>query len=374
MSVIKVQKVLTNKDRKIFVNLPWAIYKNHKNWVPPLKMEVNGLLNPKHPFYKTGKTQMFLAYKDKDVVGRIMAINPEAYNEYHQSNTGFFGFFETIHDQEVADALFDAAENWIKEQGLSEIQGPFNLSSNYESGLLVDGFDDPPQIMMTYNPKYYSSLIEKRSFEKVMDLLAYNVPYPVNMPDVILKIAERAEKKNKITYRFFNKKDFQGEIERMFVVYNDAWEKNWGFVPMTREEFHHTAKDLKVILNEKLIVFAEVDGETAGFIVGLPDLNQVLKKIPSGSLLPTGLFKILNHKKHVTRMRVPTMGVMQKFRHLGLETLLYRRCQLEAEKTGLFTHCEASWILENNMNMTKPLVRMGFTPYKTYRIYRKALT
>ena len=300
MSEIIVKKVgehtSQSKDQKVFVNLPWAIYKNDQNWVPPLKMAINDMLNPKHPFYETGSAQCFLAFKDKDVAGRIMAINPKAYNDYHKSNVGFFGFFESIKDPNVTSALFAAVEDWLKQQGLTSIQGPFNLSSNYESGLLVKGFDDPPQVMMTYNPKYYQKYIEELGYEKAMDLLAYNVSYPVDMPEVIVKISERAEKKSKITYRFFNKKDFDNEINRMFEIYNDAWEKNWGFVPMTQKEFKHTAKELKMILNEKLVVFAEVDGETAGFIVGLPDMNQVIKKVPSGSLLPFGIFKILNFK------------------------------------------------------------------------------
>jgi GNAT superfamily N-acetyltransferase len=371
---LECRKVETSKDKKLFINMPWMIYKYDSTWVPPLKMALSDMLNPKHPFYETGTVQCFLAFKDRDVVGRIMAINPRAYNDYHQSQAGFFGFFESTNDQEVADLLLQTAEDWIKEQGLNEIQGPFNLSSNYESGLLVKGFDDPPQIMMTYNPKYYPSFFDKRDYKKAMDLLAYNVSYPVTMPEIILKIVDRAEKKSRITYRYFNKKDFDQEIKRMFEIYNDAWEKNWGFVPMTEKEFKHTAKDLKMILNEKLVLFVEVDGETAGFIVGLPDLHQVFKKIPTGSLLPTGIFKILNFKKHITRMRVPTMGVKQKYRRLGLETLLYRKCQQEAEKTGMFTHCEASWILEDNINMNRPLQRMGFEAYKTYRIYQKSLS
>jgi hypothetical protein len=216
--------------------------------------------------------------------------------------------------------------------------------------------------------------LEENGYTKAKDLLAYEVDYPVTMPDVIVKIAERAEKKNRITYRYLNKADFKGEVDRMLEIYNDAWEKNWGFVPMTEKEFRHTAKDLKTIVDERLVVFAEVDGEPAGFIVGLADLNQVFKTIPSGSLLPTGLFKLLTFKKRVSRMRVPTMGVKKKFRKIGLETLLYRKCQLNAEETGLYKSCEASWILEDNIEMNKPLIRMGFDAYKTYRIYEKNLS
>lgn len=363
----------TSMDKRVFVNLPWTIYKNDPVWVPPLKMAVKDQLNPKHPFYETGDTECFLAKKDLDVAGRIMVINPLAYNKFHNSNVGFFGFYECIKDQEVSKALFETAEKWCKERGLDSLQGPFNLSSNYEAGMLVDGFDDPPLVMMTYNPKYYLNHMEVNGLEKGMDLLAYEVDYPVTMPEVIIKISERAEKKNKITYRYLDKSQFDREVDIMLDIYNDAWEKNWGFVPMTEKEFRHTAKDLKTIVDERLVVFAEVDGEPAGFIVGLADLNQVFKTIPNGGLFPTGLFKLLTFKKRVDRMRVPTMGVKKKFRRLGLETLLYRKCQLNAEETGIYKTCEASWILEDNINMNKPLLKMGFRPYKTYRIYQKAI-
>ncbi len=374
MEKITVKPVRESREKKCFVNLPWSIYKNDPNWVPPLKMAVKDQLNPKHPFYETADTQMFLAWQDKQVVGRLMAINPKAYNQFHDTNVGFFGFYEAIKSVEVSKELFKAAEKWCQDQGLNSIMGPFNLSSNYEAGLLVKGFDDPPQIMMTYNPQYYMKHLEENGYTKAKDLLAYEVDYPVTMPDVIVKIAERAEKKNRITYRYLNKTDFKGEVDRMLEIYNDAWEKNWGFVPMTEKEFRHTAKDLKTIVDERLVVFAEVDGEPAGFIVGLADLNQVFKTIPSGSLLPTGLFKLLTFKKRVSRMRVPTMGVKKKFRKIGLETLLYRKCQLNAEETGLYKSCEASWILEDNIEMNKPLIRMGFDAYKTYRIYEKNLS
>lgn len=373
MEKITVSPVQSSTEKKCFINLPWSIYKNDPNWVPPLKMAIKDQLNPKHPFYETAEVQSFVAKKDKEVVGRIMAINPIEYNKFQDSKMGFFGFYECIASLDVSKALFKAAEDWCRSKGLNEISGPFNLSTNYECGLLVEGFQDPPQVMMTYNPKYYIKHLEENNYEKAKDLLAYRIDYPVNMPEVIIKIAERAEKKNKITYRFLNKKDFDNEVDRMLDIYNDAWEKNWGFVPMTEKEFRHTAKDLKTIVDERLVVFAEVDGEAAGFIVGLADLNQVFKTIPNGALLPTGLFKLLTFKNRVNRMRVPTMGVKKKFRKLGLETLLYRKCQLNAEEAGIYNECEASWILEDNIDMNKPLIRMGFDAYKTYRIYSKNL-
>jgi GNAT superfamily N-acetyltransferase len=374
MKSISVYPVSTPKDQKVFINVPWTIYEGDPNWVPPLKMAIKEQLSPKHPFYETGEAQCFLAKRDHDIIGRIMVIEPKDYNKFQDSKVGFFGFYECKKDLEVSKALFETAEKWCADRGLKQLMGPINLSTNYESGLLIKGFDDPPQIMMTYNPKYYIKHMEERGLTKEIDLLAYEVDYPVTMPEVIIKISERAEKRNKIVFRLFDKKNFARDIEIMHEIYNDAWEKNWGFVPMTKKEFEYTAKDLKLILDERLVVFAEVDGEAAGFIVGLADLNQVFKQIPTGSLFPTGLLKLLTFKKRVNRMRVPTMGVKKKFRKLGLETMLYRKCQMNAEETGIYKKCEASWILEDNVNMNKPLIKMGFDAYKTYRIYKKELS
>jgi hypothetical protein len=372
MEKIEIKPVVTGLDKKAFINLQWTIYKNDPYWVPQLKMAIKDILNPKHPFYETADTQMFIAKKDKAVVGRIMAIDPKKYNEFHDSNVGFFGFYECIKDSDVAKELLKTAEQWCRQRGRQQILGPFCPSTNYESGLLVKGFDDPPQIMMTYNPSYYLKHLEAQDYTKEMDLLAYRIKLPFQMNETIVKISERAEKKNKITYRKIDKSKFDEEVQRLLEIYNDAWESNWGFVPYTEKEFLHMAKDLKMIVDERLLLFVEVDGETAGFIACLPDLNQVFKSIPNGCLLPTGIFKLLSFKKRVSRIRVPLMGVKQKFRKLGIETLLYYKSQLAAQECG-YQECEASWILENNIMMNRPLQKMGFDPYKTYRIYKKDL-
>ncbi len=372
MEKIEVKPVTSGLEKKAFINLQWTIYKNDPYWVPQLKLAIKDLLSPKHPFYETADTQMFIAKKDKAVVGRIMAVHPKKYNDFHKSNVGFFGFYECIKDSEVAKQLLDTAEKWCRDRGLSQILGPFNPSSNYESGLLVDGFNDPPQLMMTYNPTYYVKHMDNNNYVKEMDLLAYRVKFPFEMNSTIVKISDRAEKRNKITYRRINKKDFNNEVQRLLEIYNDAWENNWGFVPYTEKEFLHMAKDLKMIVDERLLLFVEVDGETAGFIACLPDMNQVMKTIPNGNLLPTGLYKLLTFKKRVDRVRVPLMGVKQKFRKLGIETLLYYKAQLACMEHG-YKECEASWILEDNIMMNKPLQKMGFDAYKTYRIYKKDL-
>ena len=219
---------LTNKkDLNRFINIPWTIYKNDANWVPPLKMAVKDLLNvKKHPFYQTAKVKAYIAVKDGHDVGRILAINCKAYNDYYQSRTGFFGFYECINDQKISNALLDTATAFVKAEGLSEIQGPMNPGTNYECGLLVKGFDDDPQIMMTYNPKYYETLLDNYGLTKAKDLLAYEAQGGFEMPKIIKDIAERISKKDKVNLRTLNLKNWNKELDTMYEIYNSAWESN----------------------------------------------------------------------------------------------------------------------------------------------------
>ena len=369
---IEVQKVETPAQLRRFINLPWLIYKNDPTWVPPLKMAVHDLFKPTHPFYETGTMISWIASENGEDVGRISAIDCHTYNEFHNSKTGFFGFFEAK-NQACADKLFALAEDWLRGRGLTSVQGPFSPTTNYECGLLIDGFDDPPQIMMTYNRPDYMAQIEAQGFTKAKDLLAYRIPTEFQMPELIKKIAERTQKRSKITYRSISKKTWARDVDQMLEIYNDAWEKNWGFIPMTEKEFRHTAKDLKSVVDERLVLFADVDGEPAGFLVALPDFNQVLKRIPDGKLLPFGIFKLLTGMKKINRIRVITLGVKAKFRNIGLGPLFYQKAhQIIREHTN-YGEIEMSWILEDNKDMNKPIVMMGGEPYKRYRIYEKNL-
>lgn len=362
------------KDLKEFIELPWSIYKNDPHWVPPLKMAVKDLLNiNKHPFYQTATVKAWLAELDGKIVGRIMAVNNHAYNKYQNTKIGFFGFYEAIDNAEVASLLISTAEKSLKSEGLTSVQGPMNPGTNYECGMLVDKYDDAPQIMMTYNPAYYNSQLEKLGYKKAMDLLAYNAKADFTMPKIILDIAERTEKKSHVTYRTLNLKNWNKELDTMFEIYNSAWEANWGFVPMTKDEFYHTAKDLKSIVNPEYVHYVLVDGVEAGFILTLPDLNQVFKDIPSGNLSPMAIYKILTAKKRMNRVRVITMGVKKEYRKMGLETLLYKHNHEAVKKNPIIKNIEMSWILETNIEMNKPLIRMAGEAYKRYRIYEKAL-
>lgn len=372
--VVERLDVLGNKKhRNRFIDLPFTLYKNDKNWVALLRMESEKIFSAKHPFYQTAEVSFWMAIKNGVDVGRIMAVVNKTHLEIHQDNTGHYGFLESIDDKSIFEALFKTTSEWLKSQGLSKIQGPYNPSTNYECGNLIKGNDGVPVLMMPYNPTYYQKHIEDLGFSKAKDLIAYHTPSEFQMPEIITKIAHRAESKNKITYRTVSKKNWEQEIKLMFEIYNSAWEKNWGFIPMSKEEFFAMAKDLKAVVDEKLIMFALVDGVAAGFIIALPDFNQVLKQIPNGRLFPMGIFKVLNAKKYMTGVRVLTMGVKQEFRKLGLETILYHRCHENIKSYKQYKDIEMSWILEDNLNMNKPLIRMEATPYRVYRIFEKGI-
>jgi hypothetical protein len=337
-------------------------------------MALKDLFNlKKHPFYQTANTKAWLAERDGIVIGRIMAIHNYTFNKYENNKIGHFGCFEVVNDLEVAKSLIEISSAYLKKQGMQSIQGPMNPGTNYECGILVDRFDDPPQIMMTYNPPYYEKLLYDLGFIKTMDLLAYNYKVDQELPKVILDIALRTENKAKVTYRNLNLKNWDQELETLFDIYNSAWESNWGFVPMSKDEFFHSAKDLKSIVDPNLIQFAMINNIEAGFIMALPDLNQVFKKIPSGKLSPIAIYKILTAKKQITRVRVITMGIKKEFRKIGLETLLYKNALIAIKKNPRITDIEMSWILEHNLEMNKPLIRMSGAPYKRYRLVEKAI-
>ncbi len=369
---IKIIEVTDQSLEKRFIDLPWKIYQNYPNWVPPLKVAIKDILSKKHPFYLTSTIKLWLAVKDGADVGRIAATINQEHNRFHNENCGFFGFFETINDKDVASALLDQVNQYLTTNGLNVIRGPMNPSTNYECGLLIDGYDDPPQIMMTYNPGHYAEFLTLNGYDKVKDLLAYKIQTNFDMPDRIEKVAARIEKSSKVTYRQINLNDWDNEINRMYHIYNDAWEKNWGFIPMSYAEFKQMGKELRPVIDKRLILFAEVDGDPAGFIVALPDYNRIIKTIKNGRLFPAGIFKLLFNKKKIDRSRVITLGIKLRYRTLALGTLLYKKIY-DIMQTTNYKEIEMSWVLEDNYPMKSPLIQMGADPYKTYRIYQKDL-
>lgn len=372
--MINVIPVSSQKELAAFIDFPHDLYKDDPNYVPELFIAQRDLLT-KHPFHKHNKLQAFLAYDGDKIVGRIAAILNNAHNEFNHRNDGFFGFFDAIDSNEVAKALFDTVTAWLKEKGVDQkIIGPVNFSTNEACGVLAEGFDSPPVLMMTYNRPYYLQLIEKQGYHKQVDLIAwYWREHAFN--DRSLKLLDallaRLQRKN-IVIRKVNLKDFKNETVKLREVYNAAWDKNTGFVPLNDEEFDYLAKDLKLILNPNYCYIAEHEGKLVGFGIALPDYNQLFKNIKRGRLLPTGIFKLIFGKKKITRVRVYALGVIEGYRKLGIEACIYALIIKQYIKDG-HTSAEAGWTLENNTMMNSAIEAINGDPYKKYRLYEKEI-
>ena len=368
MGGIEVIAVEDTKGLKEFVELPYSLYRNDPHWVAPLRIAVKELLDrAKHPFYADAEAQFYLARQDGRVVGRIAAILDKAHNRFHEENTGFFGFFESVNDVAVARALLERARRWVGERGANLLRGPVNPSTNYECAMLIEGFDSDPMIMMPYNPPYYPELMEQVGLRKAKDLLAYlKNSHDVDMKK-IGRVADRVLASTGVSVRPINMKNFQAEVDRVWEVYNSAWARNWGFIPMSREEFMLMGKEMKQIIKPGLVLIGEVGRKVVGFALCLPDINQALKPA-KGRLFPTGLAKILYHQRLIKRARVLALGVVEEYRTSGLAAGFYATLVRNARELGI-GDCEMSWILEDNVLMNRSLEVMGAKRYKTYRIY-----
>jgi len=356
---------------KRFIKFPWSIYRKDPNWVPPLLLERKEFLNRgKNPFFKHADVVLFLAEKNGQVVGRIAGIVNHNHIKEHNEKVGFFGLFECVNDQEVAKALLDSVRAWLKSKGMEIMRGPANFSSNEEWGFLLEGFDSPPVIMMTYNPPYYLEQVESYGMTKAKDLYAYFIDETLPTPPRVVRMAENIRKKEGITIRDLNLKQFSREVLEIKHIYNSAWSKNWGFIPMTDEEFDHLAKDLKQIVDPHMVFIAEVNGKPAGFSLALPDFNQVLARM-NGRLFPFGIFKLLWHtkvKNKINGVRIITMGVLPEYQKRGIDTVFYVETYNVGVKRG-YRWAEMSWILEDNVLMNRMLELLGAKLYKKYRIY-----
>lgn len=365
----EIKLVTTKKERKKFVNFPYAHYEDDEYWVAPLKMEQKGLIDiQKNSFYENADIALFLASRDGQVCGRIAAIEDRRFNEYHGTNTGFFGFFECIDDKSVAKYLMKAVRGWMKDRGLTKILGPSNPGMMDEIGILVDGFDEYPGFLMPYHKDYYDRLLTSIGFEKEMDMYAYRV----TQDSVNIDRARRAGKIVKKRYSELNirqvdMKNLDEEVQIVREIFNQAWSKNWGFIPLTENEFSDLADDLKLILNPRYAHVAEMDGEPVAFSVALPDLNQALKHM-NGRLLPVGIFKLLWYKRKIDSIRTALMGVVPEYQGKGIDALLH----LQAIENGLEDgkmSSELGWVLETNDAMKHVAERIGAHIEKTYRMY-----
>ena len=360
-----MRPVRTAADLGMFIGFPYRHYRDDPLWVPPLRRDVATLLSPEHnPFFEHAEAGYFLATREGGAVaGRIAAIRNDAHGRVHpeERQVGFFGLFESADDQAVADALFAAAARWLRERGLTTMRGPMNFSTNDDCGLLVDGFGTPPVVLMPHNPPYYPRLVERAGFAKAMDLLAYEgARDPV--PERLVKAAARLAERHRITLRSLEMKRFWADVAQVKRLYNEAWEENWGFIPMTDAEMNHLARQLKPVVVPEMVVIASIDERPVGFAIALPDFNVALRSNRSGRLFPFGLFRIMWNQRKITRSRVITLGVLPECRRIGVDALMYEWLWRHGRARGI-VWSESSWILETNSAMRNALERMGFAVY-----------
>jgi len=373
---VTVRPVRTTADLRRFIALPYALHRGDPYWVPPLRRDVKKMLDrAKNPFFHRAAAEYFTAERRNggrtEVVGRIAAIHNPAHNEFHDDRVGFFGFFECANDQPAADALFAAAAAWLTARGLDTMRGPASFSTNDECGLLVHGFDTPPTLLNPHNPRYYVDLVERAGFAKAMDMFQYQLTNP-QLPERLIRGARLLAERKKITLHRLDMRRWDEAVEDIKRIYNSAWEKNWGFVPMTDDEVDYLAAQLKPVVVPDLVVFARQGDRTIGFAAALPDLNVALKTNPSGRLFP-GVLRILWAARKVTRIRVWALGLLQEYRMSGADALMYHWIWEKGYALG-HRWAEAGWILEDNTAMNNGLLRMGFEAYKTLRFYDRPLT
>jgi GNAT superfamily N-acetyltransferase len=367
-----VTPVTSRRDLMAFIKYPLRLYRNDPCFVPHLLSERKEFFGPGNPLFEFTDVTYLLARDARgDVVGRVTAHINHRHNEFTGESTGFFGFFECAERLDVARALLQATDSWLGEKGMTVVRGPFNFSTNEECGFLVDGFDKPPVFMMPYTKPYYVAFVEELGYTHAKDLLAYDCTYQGHIPEHLERFSERARERMDIKIRKMDMSRFELEVETVFNIYNSAWERNWGFVPMTRGEFKYAAKGLKPIVDPAIALIAEKEGEPVGFSLSLPDYNKLLRTM-KGRLLPFGFLHLLLGKRSINRVRVILLGIIPQYRNRGIDALLY----YETFKRGLekgYTSCEISWVLEDNVMMDRAARRMGAVPYKRYRIYEKKL-
>ncbi|MEO7653256.1 MAG: N-acetyltransferase, partial [Bryobacteraceae bacterium] len=339
-----------------FIDFPYRHYRNDPYWIAPLRLAQKDLLDTaKHPFYRHAEMCCFLARQDGKIVGRVAAILDK--NQFEPDASGFFGFFESVDSQPVANALLSAARGWLWARGARVMRGPVSPSTNYECGLLVEGFDSSPFVMMTHNPPYYATLLEKAGLRKSKDLYAYlTLAMNVN-GEKAARVAERVRRTRGVHIRPIRMKEFSAEVDSIWRIYSSAWSQNWGFAPMTKEEFQVMAKDMKSILDPGLALIGEVNDQPVGFALALPDINQALKHA-GGRLFPLGLVKILYYQRLIRTLRVLALGVVDEYRTAGVAAAFYAALITYAQQKG-YGNCEFSWVLEDNILMNRSIAALG---------------
>ncbi len=375
-AALRIEPVTGRRQLDRFVKLPWTLYQSDPNWVPPLLFELNQRLSKKNPFFQHARWQAWTAWRNDNIVGRISAQIDDLYQTRYDDAAGYFGMLEAVDDAEVFAALFGAAEAWLRENGMREARGPFNLSINEECGLLVEGFDTPPCVMMGHARPYYGQQVEAAGYRKAVDLIAYRIAPDFEAPAVMRKLAERAIRTT-VKVRPLRRKQLREELGVLRSIFNDAWANNWGFVPFTEAEFEDIGEMLTLLVDDDFVQIAEINGEPVAFIVALPNVNAAIRDL-DGRLLPLGWLKLLWRLKvrFPASARVPLMGVRQSYQQTRMgPTLAF--LVIDAVRQALIrrgvTEVELSWILENNDGMRNIIETIGGDAYKRYRLYQKML-
>ncbi|HTF57229.1 MAG TPA: GNAT family N-acetyltransferase [Planctomycetota bacterium] len=371
---LDISPVRGSRDLETFIRLPESLYRDDPTFVPMLRSSERRMLDARrNPFYLHAEAEHYIARREGRPVGRVSAIRNLRHEEIHPDDkVGFFGYFDVGDDPETARALLGAAESWVRARGLAKIRGPVNPSTNDPCGTLIAGFKWPPFILMTGNPPYTPNLIEGAGYAKSKDLLAYFILRTEAIHEKIRRIAAEVRSRGRVTIRPFDLSQFERELNLVMEIYNDAWSRNWGFVPMTPEEVRFSADDLRAIVLPELSFFAFLDGKAVGFAFALPDINHSLKRA-KGRLWPFGWIWFLKpFLRKIPTFRILALGVRKEQQQLGIGTLFYERYMDVAKERG-YTGAELSWILEDNELMNRPLRTMGARTYKTYRLYEKTL-
>lgn len=362
-------------DRQRFIRLANRIYREDPHWVATLDSEMHHVLGPMNPFYQHAEIQLWVVTRDGVDVGRIAGVADRSHNDQHGERTTFFGFFECLPDFEASAALFDAVIRWARERGSDRLRGPMNPSINDECGLLVDGYDSPPVLMMTYNPPYYADLVASSGLTRAKDLFAFQIAVAEAPARRLQRFRDKFAARNpRVSLRAITIKSLPLDVPQIKKVYNLAWEKNWGSVPMTDAEIDFMVMRLKPLLINGLAWLAEEGGEPAGFLLALPDLNSVLKPL-KGRLLSSGLFRALPYLLGWRRppiMRLVALGVRPEFQGRGIESAMLALTLETCQREG-FVECEASWTLEDNVAVHRLIELFGGRHYKTYRIYDREI-
>lgn len=372
---LEIREVHSGSDLNRFIKLPWRIYAEDPHWVPPLLIDVKDFLNRrKHPFYRHGDATQFIALRGDETVGRVLVSDDPHCNEERGENVGCFGMFDCDNDQEAANRLLDTAAGWCAAHNRKVIRGPIDYSMNYPSGLLIDGFDTPPRIMMNHNRRYYAGLLESWGLAKARDLYAW---WFVDPHDLVAKWRERAERlgrRGKITVRSFRRSDFHAEVERCQQLYNQTMGELWGMATLSRAEFEYTAAQLKKLALADQVLLAEIEGRTVGFSVTLPDVNEAIAPL-NGRLtrfgIPTGLLRFLRNKKHISSARMVVLDVLKEYRRRGVAEMLILNTLEHGKNVLGYTGAELSWTLEDNVSVNRTIEAVGGRRYKTYRVYQK---